>query len=179
VAVTDARPVSSAADARPVGEDEGDARAGGRVISIYLADSPGAPTQPAEQVRAVPRRGLEGDRNYRAPPAPPHEDPGGEVTLFEAEVAEAVRRDHGLEFEPSDSRRNLITAGIRLNALVGREFQVGEVRLRGVELCEPCLHLTKQYGEPRLLRALVHRGGLRAAILSAGVIRVGDPVLPG
>ncbi len=177
--MTGAPPVSSAGEARPVSEEEGSARDRGRVISIYLASAPGAPTQATERVQAVPRRGLEGDRNYRTPPAPPHEDPGDEVTLFEAEVAEAVRRDHGLEFEPSDSRRNLITAGIRLNGFVGREFQVGEVRLRGVQLCEPCLRLTKLYGEPRLLRALVHRGGLRAAILSSGVISVGDPVLPG
>jgi MOSC domain-containing protein YiiM len=172
-----ARPAASAADATPAAD--GGIDDGGRVISIYLASAPGAPTRATERVRAVPGRGLEGDRNYRAPAAPLHEDPGDEVTLFESEVAEAVRRDHGLQFEPSDSRRNVITVGIRLNALVGREFRVGEVRLRGVELCEPCLHLTKLYGEPRLLRALVHRGGLRAAILSAGEIRVGDPVLPG
>lgn len=149
----------------------------GRVVSIHLASARGAPTRATGVVRAVPGRGLEGDRNFRAPPGPTHEDPGEELTLFAAEVADAVRRDHGIEFQPADSRRNVITEGVELNDLVGREFRLGDVLVRGLELCEPCLHLTKLCGEPRVLRALVHRGGLRAQILTEGWIRVGDTVI--
>ncbi len=148
----------------------------GRIVSIYLASKPGAPAEPTESVRAVPGRGLEGDRNFRPPPGPLHDDPGEELTLFAAEVADAVRRDHGIEFQPADSRRNVITEGVELNDLVGREFRLGDVVVRGLELCEPCLHLARLCAEPRVLRALVHRGGLRAQILTEGSIRVGDAV---
>jgi len=59
--------------------------------------------------------------------------------------------------------------------LVGRDFQVGEVRLRGVRLCEPCSHLEGLTREG-VLTGLVHRGGLRADIISGGTIRVGDAI---
>jgi MOSC domain-containing protein YiiM len=69
-----------------------------------------------------------------------------------------------------------VTRGVGLNDLVGREFTIGEVRCRGVELCEPCLALQEITGEPGLIKALVHRGGLRADILTDGEIAVGDAV---
>ena len=148
----------------------------GRVVGIYLASERGGAPRPLSDVVAVPGRGLEGDRNYRPAPGPVHTDPGEELTLFASEVADSVRRDYGIEFQPSDSRRNVITQGVELNALVGRAFTVGDVLVRGVELCEPCSRLTKLLGEPRVLRALVHRGGLRAQILTEGGISVGGPV---
>ena len=77
--------------------------------------------------------------------------------------------------EPSEHRRNVVTRGIDLNALVGHEFTVGEVRCRGMRLCEPCTVAQRYAGRP-VLRALVHRGGLRADILAGGQIKVGDPV---
>jgi MOSC domain-containing protein YiiM len=64
---------------------------------------------------------------------------------------------------------------VPLNHLVDKEFHVGEVRLRGVRLCEPCQHLAG-LTQPRVLPALVHRGGLRAEILTDGYIRTGDPI---
>jgi MOSC domain-containing protein YiiM len=77
--------------------------------------------------------------------------------------------------EPSEHRRNIITRGIDLNGLVGLEFSVGEVRCRGMRLCEPCTVVQRYAGRP-VLRALVHRGGLRADILSEGTIKIGDPI---
>ena len=97
------------------------------------------------------------------------------MTLIESEALDAASREAGLGFLPEDSRRNIITRGVRLNDLVGQEFQVGSVKLRGVELCEPCAHLAQLAGKP-ILRSLVHRGGLRADILSDGVIHVGDRI---
>jgi MOSC domain-containing protein YiiM len=68
-------------------------------------------------------------------------------------------------------------SGVALNHLVGTEFRVGEVRLKGVRLCEPCGYLERVTGLP-VKAGLVHRGGLRAQVLSGGTIRVGDPVVP-
>ena len=95
--------------------------------------------------------------------------PGGAITLIEAEVLEDVGLS-GLQ-----SRRQVVTRGVRLNDLVGKRFTVGEVECLGVELCEPCLHL-QSLTRPGIIDELLHRGGLNADILSSGTISVGDAV---
>ncbi|HET8760320.1 MAG TPA: MOSC domain-containing protein, partial [Nitrospiria bacterium] len=96
---------------------------------------------------------------------------------IEQEALEAVARDYGVAIHPGDTRRNIVTRHVALNHLVGREFSVGRVRLRGLMLCEPCKHLA-QLTATELSNALVHRGGLRCQILSEGVMRVGDEISP-
>jgi MOSC domain-containing protein YiiM len=93
----------------------------------------------------------------------------------ESEAIEALAREHGIELAAGETRRNLTTRGVNLNELVGRRFRVGDVLCQGTCLCEPCRYLADLTGRP-LLRPLVHRGGLRADILSGGVIRRGDQV---
>jgi MOSC domain-containing protein YiiM len=148
----------------------------GTVVAIYIAPIAEAPTVSVNQVRAVPGRGLEGDRyfqqngTYSDSPGPARE-----ATLIEIEAIEALKRDHRIELGLGDSRRNIVTRGVPLNHLVGRVFRVGEVTLHGIRLCEPCSHLEglTQHG---VLAGLVHRGGLRAQILAEGIIRAGDVV---
>ena len=82
-----------------------------------------------------------------------------------------------LGLAPGEARRNVVTRGIDLNALVGRRFRVGDAECVGRRLCEPCAHL-QRLTHPGILRDLVHRGGLRADILEGGAIRVGDTVVP-
>jgi MOSC domain-containing protein YiiM len=145
----------------------------GSVEQIFLAE-PRSPTFGVDSVLAITGRGLEGDR-YLAPEdgwAPS----GTAISLIEAEAIEAIRAEHGVDLADGRSRRQVVTRGVRLNDLVGREFTVGPVRCRGVELCEPCLHLTKLLGEPDLIKASVHRAGVRADILAGGRIAVGDSV---
>ena len=146
----------------------------GEVVSIHVASRPGEATHPILEARAVAGRGLEGDRNF-GPAAPAPRPLGGEVTLIEVEAIEALARDHGLEIAPGAARRNIVTRGVPLNHLVGRDFQVGDAVIRGLELCEPCSYLAG-LTDQRVLPGLVHRGGLRAAILRSGTIRPGDPV---
>jgi MOSC domain-containing protein YiiM len=130
------------------------------------------------EVRAVPGRGLEGDRYY-SKDGSFSDTPGSgrEITLIEIEAIEALARDYKFELSPGDARRNIVTRGVPLNHLVGREFSVGEVVLRGVRLNEPCNHLAGLTHE-KVKQGLVHRGGLRAEILNEGVIRAGDPIEP-
>ncbi len=130
------------------------------------------------QVQAVAGRGLAGDRYHASAGTDSNvPEPGREVTLVEAEVLEALQSDFGVHMEPGETRRNIATRGVSLNDLVGREFRVGQVTLRGVELCEPCAHITRLAGKIAL-RGLVHRGGLRADIVRGGIIRVGDEIQP-
>jgi MOSC domain-containing protein YiiM len=147
----------------------------GTVESIHIASTAEGPPQSVPQAMAVPGSGLDGDRYalklgtfYK--PAPDHE-----LTLIEAEAIEALRRDYRIELAAGEARRNIVTRNVPLNHLVGKEFAIGDVRIRGIRLCEPCDHLQKVTGKP-VIKGLLHRGGLRAQILTQGTIRVGDVV---
>ena len=148
----------------------------GSVHSIHITAVASEPTVSVEEARAVAGQGLEGDRyfdgkgSWSSTPGS-----GRQVTLIELEAIEALERDYKLKIEPGQARRNIVTRGVALNHLVGREFSVGEVRLRGMRLNEPCNHLASLTHE-KVKEGLVHRGGLRADIVSGGVIRVGDAV---
>ena len=148
----------------------------GKLVAIYIAPDSRQPMTELRQAQAIPGVGLEGDRYatgqglYSATPGT-----GRQVTLIEAEAIDALNEEDNLGLEAIQTRRNLLTRGVPLNHLVGKEFQVGVVRLRGVRLCEPCdylAHLTR----PEVLPGLVHRGGLRADILSPGPIYPGDEI---
>lgn len=150
----------------------------GRVEAIFVAPDAEAPMTALDAVSAVAGQGLEGDRYYRRAGSFSAKDhPGRQITLVEVEALEALRAA-GLDVGIGDSRRNIVTRDVPLNHLVGREFRVGAVRLRGYKLCEPCAHLEKLAGKP-IREPLIHRGGLNAEILTGGSIRVGDTVEPG
>lgn len=147
----------------------------GTVVSINIAAEAEAPMQSVSEARAVPGRGLEGDRYFDQKGTFSKPQPDRELTLIEAEAVEAMKHELDVDYGLSDSRRNVVTRGVPLNHLVGREFWVGEVKAKGLKLCEPCSHLQKLSHE-KVLPGLVHRGGLRAQILSEGMIRVGGTV---
>jgi MOSC domain-containing protein YiiM len=146
--------------------------AGGRVEGIFVGPRYALP-QPVERVRAAAGRGLEGNRYFFDGDAPA----GRALTLIAAEAIEAMAAETGVEITAAESRRNVLTRGIDLNALVGARFRVGGVECVGVELCEPCKTL-ESLTKPGVVRGLVHRGGLNADIVSDGEIAVGDPVEP-
>jgi predicted ester cyclase len=150
----------------------------GKVISIFIAPAAKAPMKGVAEVRAVAGKGLQGDRYFRSEGTfSSTAGPGGEATLVEAEAVAAAAELMKTGLEPSGTRRNIVTRGISLNHLVGKEFRVGEVVLRGLRLCEPCAHLESLTREG-VKSALLHRAGLRSQILQGGMIRVGDEVAP-
>jgi MOSC domain-containing protein YiiM len=149
------------------------ATATGLVEAIHIAGDAGEPVRAVEAVRAVAGVGLDGDRYAYGRGHYQDGRVSRDLTLVEAEAIEALAREHGIELAPGETRRNIVTRGIGLNELVGGRFWVGEVLCQGTHLCEPCQYLADLTGKP-LLRALVHRGGLRADILRGGMIRRGD-----
>jgi MOSC domain-containing protein YiiM len=156
-----------------------DTREAGTVESIVIAPEAESAMTAVERADAHSGRGLVGDRYHeqRGTFSDAH-DRGHDLTLIEAEVLDALTLPGGA-FLPQDARRNIVTRGIDLNALVGQRFRVGEIECFGQRLCEPCAHLERlaaRSGKPGTLRALIHRGGLRADILSDGEISVGDPI---
>lgn len=132
--------------------------------------------QPLDAARAVPGFGLEGDRYFaRAGTFSKKLLPEYELTLISAEAIAALRAEHGIDLAPGESRRNIVTRGVALNDLVGREFSLGAVRVRGIRLCAPCSHL-ERLTRPGVKHGLAGRGGLRVQILTEGMIRVGDTI---
>jgi hypothetical protein len=147
----------------------------GTVELITLAAEAEGPMREAPSAEAVEGRGLRDDRYERG--AGTFSNPGGrgyDLTLVEAEALEGLSAK-GVEVAPAEARRNLVVRGIALDDLIGRRFSVGEVECLGQRRCEPCSHL-ERLTRPGVLRGLVHRGGLRADVLSSGRIRDGDRV---
>ena len=150
----------------------------GLVEAIHIVSDAGKPLESVTAVKAVRGRGLEGDRYFRQVGTySNHPGSGREITLIEAEAIEALAREAGITLQPGASRRNIVTRNVRLNPLVGQVFRVGEVLLKGMRLCEPCLHL-EGLTQEGVLAGLVHRGGLRSVIVEEGTIRVGDAIVP-
>jgi MOSC domain-containing protein YiiM len=151
----------------------------GEVVSIHVAPDEGASMQSLDSVRAIAGQGLVGDRYHDGTGSfSEREGPGRQMTLIEAEALEAIEQEQGIKLGPGESRRNVTTRGVPLNHLVGREFTVGDVRLRGIKLCEPCGYLQRTLGIDQLVQVLAHRCGLNAEILTDGEIRIGDRVVP-
>ncbi|MHB8642188.1 MAG: MOSC domain-containing protein [Gaiellaceae bacterium] len=142
----------------------------GRVEEINIGPEKTLPA-PVERVAAHAGKGLVGNRYYFEHGAAP----GVALTLIAAEALDAMTTEHGIEFTAAESRRNILTRGIDLNALVGRTFRIGAVKCVGVELCHPCASL-ERLTQPGVIKGLMNRGGLNADILSDGEIAVGDEV---
>ena len=148
----------------------------GRIISIHVAKTGSAPMESITNALVVAGRGIQGDRYHEGIGTYSNQPGSGrEVTLIESESLEALKRDYGVDIAPAQARRNIVTRAVALNHLVGREFIVGAARLRGTRLCDPCAHL-ESLSVRGVLRGLIHRGGLRADVVSGGMIRVGDSV---
>ncbi len=147
----------------------------GTIVSIHIASTAEVAMQSVEEVRAISGKGLEGDRYFNQTGTFSKPQPDRELTLIEIEAIEALKVELGVELDPGSIRRNIVTSGVALSHLVGREFRIGEVKARGIKLCEPCSHLAR-LAHSAVLPGLVHRGGLRAQILTDGTIRVGETV---
>jgi MOSC domain-containing protein YiiM len=144
----------------------------GRVEGIFITSEHGEVPAPVERVRALAGKGLEGNRYFFADG---DAKPGRAVTLIAAEALEGLEREHDIALTAAQTRRNVLTRGIDVNALVGKQFRIGEIECVGIELCEPCTHL-ESMTQPGVIKGLVHRAGLNADILTDGEIAVGDSV---
>jgi len=155
----------------PIEEPYGHQRLAGRVEAILTAPDAESPLARVDRVEAVAGRGLVSDRYFEGRGTFSGPGHGYQLTLVEAEVLDAI----DLSWE--QGRRNIVTRGIALNALVGHRFTIGAAECIGRRLAEPCSHL-ERLTRPGILRPLVHRAGLRADILRGGTISTGDEVIP-
>ena len=151
----------------------------GEVVAIFIAPEKSVPLVSKSEVQAVAGKGLEGDRYFKQVGTySDRPEPGRQVTLIELEAIQAITRDLNIDLGMGETRRNIVTRGVPLNHLVGKEFRVGSVAMRGTRLTEPCAYLESLTKEG-VRSSLEHRAGLRAQILDGGAIRVGDPLEEG
>jgi MOSC domain-containing protein YiiM len=151
-----------------------------RIVHLYISpahnffghhDQPAGdnPTLEVEEVRCVAGSGIEGDRFFNF-----KEDYKGQITFFASEVYNRLCRDLGVDAAPSVFRRNAITRGVDLNALIGKKFEIQGVQFEGVAECKPCYWMDTAFA-PGAEAAMQGHGGLRARILADGLLRVDKP----
>jgi len=143
------------------------------IKAIFISPEHGAAQTEAQSIQLTAGMGIQGDRNYGK-----SDHPGQNITLIESEIITAFNQQFSQAITLSAPRRNLITEGVRLNELVDKEFSIGDVRFRGVELCEPCSFLgdllaNDTISKREVIKAFIHKGGLRADILNNGEITAG------
>ena len=151
----------------------------GRVIEIYIATQSDVPVVPQASVQLEAGHGIVGDRHFLPQQtlamdgAPRRKE---DISIISADELDAFNAQFALNIPYGEFRRNIITRDIDLNALVGKRFRIGTVLCEGMELCEPCSKLAKNVSR-LVLPHLVHRGGLRAAVIESGQIARGDSFL--
>lgn len=149
----------------------------GELVAIHIAPERGALPVAVVAAEAVAGRGLTGDRYYHGSGTwSQWPGTGRAVTLIAAEILEQLPA--GWRISAAESRRNLLTRGVDLDTLLGREFRIGSAWFLGQRRCEPCAHL-ERLTRPGIAAQLEGRGGLRAEVLCGGWLRVGDAVVVG
>ncbi len=149
----------------------------GQIIAIFTTPIRHAEQIAAEAVQLKVGKGIVGDRffGFRK------KQPGRNLTLIEWEVIEEFNRTYHLNLPLNATRRNLVAQGIRLNNLVGKTFKIGQVVCRGIELCEPCKVMARQFpasslSHTEIIRVFANKGGIRVEVLADGVVRLGDRI---
>jgi MOSC domain-containing protein YiiM len=147
----------------------------GQIIAIFVAPVRHAEQIAVDAVQLNAGKGIIGDRffGYRKT------QPGRNLTLIEKEVIAEFNQAFRLGIPLNATRRNLVSQGIRLNELVGKTFKIGNVFCRGIELCEPCKVMDRHFpptslSQTEIIRAFINKGGIRAKILTDGLVKLGD-----
>ena len=139
------------------------------VVNICIVSESGKKMEEMNSIKVIANKGIVNDRYFKE-----NNDKNIQITLIESENVDYYNKISGNNLIPTDFRRNVITKGISLNKLVGKEILLGEVKLKVHDLCEPCRYLQELLGEKNLVKKLLNRGGLRCELLTNGNIKIND-----
>ncbi len=141
------------------------------VYKICITDKSGKEMIEISSVEAVSGNGLVGDRYFNK-----NNDADIQLTLIESENIEHYNSISGTNIPYIDFRRNIITKGIQLNKLIGKELLIGKVRVKAHRLCNPCRYLQEKLKQEKLVKNITNKGGLRCEILTDGIISINDGI---
>ena len=141
----------------------------GKVVEIGIVNTKGSKIQNVDKVEALKGKGLLNDRKFSE-----NNQKERQITLIEIENINYFNNISKTNIPLIDFRRNIITENIKLNDLVGKEFFVGDVKLKGHDLCRPCKYLQDKLKQNNFVKEFLRKGGLRCEILTSGKINVGD-----
>jgi len=142
-----------------------------KVIEIAVSENPRGQMKSLKNVEVIAGKGLVNHYHFKN-----DSEKRRQITLIEIENINHYNQITRTSIPPKDFRRNIVTEGIKLNALVGSEFFIGEVKVKAHDLCRPCKYLQESLNQKNLVKELLRKGGLRCEILTNGKIFVGDEI---
>lgn len=151
----------------------------GKIVKLLISKDSKSAMLNVNQIVLEAGKGIFGDRYYNQEGTFSNKgeiEPDRDVTLIEIEKIDALNKEHNLDITAEDLRRNIVVSNCDLNSLVDKEFQIGEVVLKGLRLCEPCKYLSDKLNEKKVLSEMVHKAGLRAQIIKSGSIDLNSQV---
>ena len=142
-----------------------------KVFKLGITKDNNKKIKEVNSIEVVANKGVINDRHFKE-----FNDPFCQVSLIESENIDYYNLKYGLNIEYLDFRRNIVTKGIQLNDLIGKQFLVGNARVEGIDLCRPCRHLSEILNQDNIIKEFLRRGGLRCQILSSSTINIGDKI---
>jgi MOSC domain-containing protein YiiM len=151
----------------------------GKIVKLLISKDPKSTMLSLNQIVLEAGKGIFGDRYYNQEGTFSNKgeiEPDRDVTLIEIEKIDALNKEYNLDITAEDLRRNIVVSNCDLNSLVDKEFQIGEVVLKGLRLCEPCKYLSDKLDNEEVLSQMIHKAGLRAQIIKSGSIDLNSQV---
>tara|TARA_B110000014_G_C19905175_1_gene468337 strand:- start:209 stop:649 length:441 start_codon:yes stop_codon:yes gene_type:complete len=142
-----------------------------KVFKIAVSQNSKGKMESVESIKVILGKGIVNDRKFKD-----NNDKKKQITLIEIENIEYYNHISGTSIPPIEFRRNIITQGIRLNELIGKEITIGEIKIKAHDLCRPCKFLQDSFKQKNVIKELLFKGGLRCELLNNGKISVGDEV---
>ena len=143
-----------------------------KIVLIGISKIRGGSITSVKSVDALKGRGLVGEKHFKE-----NNERRSQITLIEIENINHYNKITGTKIPAINFLRNIITEGIRLNVLVGKEFFIGKVKVRAHDLCRPCKNLQESFQQKNTVKELLYTGGLRCEILSSGKIFINDQII--
>ena len=144
----------------------------GKVLEIGISENKSNKIVNVNEVDAIKGKGLIGEKHFKE-----DNKKRSQITLIEIENINHYNKITGTKIPAINFLRNIVTEGIRLNVLVGKEFFIGKVKVRVHDLCRPCKNLQESFQQNNTVKELLYTGGLRCEILSSGKIFINDQII--
>ena len=142
-----------------------------QVFKIGIAKNNSQEIQEVKKIDLVSGKGIIGDRHFNE-----NNDPYNQLSLIESENIDYYNKEFQLNIPYLNFRRNIVTKGIKLNDLIDKKILIGQIEVKGINLCRPCKHLEQTLEQNNIIKEFLRKGGLRCEILNSGKISINDKI---